>query len=192
MLVVGGFNSSNTSHLQEIAEFRGIPSYWVDGGKRIGPGNKISHKLLVCLVIFLLWMCSNLDDCRLNHFLTQHGELVEKENWLPEGPIKIGVTSGASTPDKVSLLASCFHDMLQLHLLLMHLTIMFSCEYSHPVFFFPSRLLKMFWKRCFSWSAMRYCKRRKVVRDSTLARKRSTQLGEWKFLASCIYMYTEL
>lgn len=29
-----------------------------------------------------------------------HGELVETKGWLKDGPLRVGVTSGASTPDR--------------------------------------------------------------------------------------------
>ncbi|MEG4114876.1 MULTISPECIES: 4-hydroxy-3-methylbut-2-enyl diphosphate reductase [unclassified Microcoleus] len=76
MLVIGGFNSSNTTHLQEIAIDKNIPSYHIDCAERILPGNRIEHKPL-------------------------GADLVVAEGWLPEGKIVVGVTSGASTPDKV-------------------------------------------------------------------------------------------
>jgi len=77
MLVIGGFNSSNTQHLQEISEDKSIPSFWVDTPERLtAESNTILHK-------------------------TAHGELVETKDWLPEGKLIIGVTSGASTPDRV-------------------------------------------------------------------------------------------
>ncbi|MBC6421676.1 MAG: 4-hydroxy-3-methylbut-2-enyl diphosphate reductase [Hormoscilla sp. SP12CHS1] len=76
IVVIGGFNSSNTTHLQEMAIARNIPSYHIDSVERILPGNRLEHKPL-------------------------HEDLEVKENWLPEGQIIVGVTSGASTPDKV-------------------------------------------------------------------------------------------
>jgi len=76
MIVIGGFNSSNTTHLQEIAIERNIPSYHIDSVERIKDANKLEHKPL--------------------------GKEIEiASNWLLEGKITVGVTSGASTPDKV-------------------------------------------------------------------------------------------
>jgi 4-hydroxy-3-methylbut-2-enyl diphosphate reductase len=76
MVVIGGFNSSNTTHLQEISVEKAIPSYHIDSASRIGPGNRVEHKPL-------------------------NQPLEMTEDWLPDGPIVVGVTSGASTPDKV-------------------------------------------------------------------------------------------
>jgi len=76
MVVIGGYNSSNTTHLQEIAVSRGIRSFHIDTPERIGPGNRIEHMPL-------------------------GGDLAVEEPFLPEGDIRVGITSGASTPDRV-------------------------------------------------------------------------------------------
>ncbi|MEB3217642.1 MAG: 4-hydroxy-3-methylbut-2-enyl diphosphate reductase [Nostocales cyanobacterium 94392] len=76
MIVIGGFNSSNTSHLQEIAVERELPSYHIDSVARIISPDSIEH-------------------CQLN------GNIEISEQWLPDGKIVVGITSGASTPDKV-------------------------------------------------------------------------------------------
>ncbi|TYQ23312.1 4-hydroxy-3-methylbut-2-enyl diphosphate reductase [Pseudanabaena sp. UWO310] len=76
MIVIGGYNSSNTTHLQEIAIERNLPSYHIDDVHRILSAEAIEHKPL-------------------------GKEIEQSVNWLPTGKISIGVTSGASTPDRV-------------------------------------------------------------------------------------------
>ena len=77
MVVIGGYNSSNTTHLQEIAVSRGIRSFHIDTPERIGEEtNTITHMPL-------------------------EGELITEKEFLPTGNIKVGITSGASTPDRV-------------------------------------------------------------------------------------------
>lgn len=78
MLVVGGFNSSNTSHLREIAA-QYCPTYHVDGvGCLISP-RQIRH-----------WAPAQSPDPEI------------LEDWLPSRrPLEIGLTAGASTPNKV-------------------------------------------------------------------------------------------
>jgi len=76
MLVIGGFNSSNTTHLQEIAIAKNFISYHIDSSDRIKDDNTVEHKPL-------------------------DKNIEVQDNWLPDGKITVGVTSGASTPDKV-------------------------------------------------------------------------------------------
>ena len=76
MIVVGGFNSSNTGHLCEIAAEH-FPSFHIDDVSRIEGGSRIVHK-------------KPLSD-----------EILVTENWLPEGFCRIGFTAGASTPNLV-------------------------------------------------------------------------------------------
>lgn len=76
-VVVGGYNSSNTSHLVELCE-RKFPTYFIKDETEILSGEVIRH-----------------------FDLHAHG-LKETQNWLPAtSPAKIILTSGASCPDSV-------------------------------------------------------------------------------------------
>eukprot|EP00904_Undaria_pinnatifida_P010157 jgi/Undpi1/6271/HiC_scaffold_20.g08755.m1 len=75
MLVVGGWDSSNTQHLAEISANSNIPTYWVNKANCVQADGSISH----------------VDPHTMEELRT--------ENFLPPGPLVIGVTSGASTPD---------------------------------------------------------------------------------------------
>ena len=76
LLVVGGYNSSNTSHLAEMGEEK-LPTYFVLNASRLLSGDEIKHY--------------NLHEKR---------EVIAK-NWLPRGPIVVGITAGASCPNNL-------------------------------------------------------------------------------------------
>lgn len=74
MVVIGGFNSSNTSHLVEIASGR-TPTFHIEGSGDIISRRWIRHKPL------------------------EDPDPVVEGGWLPAGDAVIGVTAGASTPN---------------------------------------------------------------------------------------------
>ncbi len=78
MVVIGGYNSSNTNNLAIIADERVPKSYHIASGDCI-EGDAIRHKPAGTPL-----------DAR---------EEVEETNWLPDGPVRIGLTAGASTPN---------------------------------------------------------------------------------------------
>lgn len=76
-MVVGGYNSSNTSHIVELCEEK-LPTYFISGADKI-----ISNEVI-------------------NHFNFKKGLELTTEKYLPEKEkVKIILTSGASCPDAV-------------------------------------------------------------------------------------------
>ena len=75
LVVVGGYNSSNTTHLLEIGLSRHVPTFHVADASAIASATAIRHQPL--------------------HARAE----VESRGWLPAGPASIGLTAGASTPN---------------------------------------------------------------------------------------------
>lgn len=75
MLIVGGYNSSNTGHLLDISA-RKMPAYHICDANEILSTSEIRHQPY------------------------NRKETIVTESWLPEGPVRIGITAGASTPNR--------------------------------------------------------------------------------------------
>ena len=76
LLVVGGYNSSNTSHLAEMGEEK-LPTYFVLNASRLVSPSEIKH-----------------------YDLHVKAEVIARD-WLPQGPVVIGITAGASCPNNL-------------------------------------------------------------------------------------------
>ncbi len=76
LIVVGGYNSSNTSHLAEMGESK-LPTYFIKNAAKMESSQLIRH-------------------------YNQHIRAeVETRDWLPPGKITVGVTAGASCPNNL-------------------------------------------------------------------------------------------
>jgi 4-hydroxy-3-methylbut-2-enyl diphosphate reductase len=76
LIVVGGYNSSNTSHLAEMGE-KVLPTYFIKNAAKMESDKLIKH---------------------YNQHL--HKE-IEAPNWLPAGKVTVGITAGASCPNNL-------------------------------------------------------------------------------------------
>ena len=76
LLVIGGYNSSNTSHLAEMGEAK-LPTFFIKNAAKMISAKGIQH---------------------YNQHL--HKE-VETTDWLPSGNITVGITAGASCPNNL-------------------------------------------------------------------------------------------
>lgn len=77
MVVIGGYNSSNTNHLAHLCREYTTAYHICDADRIDVEARSIRHK----------------------PELDAGADEVEVADWLPDGPVSIGVTAGASTPD---------------------------------------------------------------------------------------------
>lgn len=76
LLVIGGYNSSNTSHLAEMGEAK-LATYFIKNAAKMA-----SDQLIV-------------------HYDQHQKKEVETGDWLPAGRITVGITAGASCPNNL-------------------------------------------------------------------------------------------
>ncbi len=88
LLVVGGYNSSNTSHLAEMGEAK-LPTFFIRNSSRLESRERIVHYDL------------------------HKKEEIATEGWLPNRPLTIGLTAGASCPN--NLIEDAILRLFELH-----------------------------------------------------------------------------
>ena len=76
LIVVGGYNSSNTSHLAEMGE-KVLPTFFIKNAAKM-----VSDKLII-------------------HYNLHRQQEVDTSDWLPSGKITVGITAGASCPNNL-------------------------------------------------------------------------------------------
>jgi 4-hydroxy-3-methylbut-2-enyl diphosphate reductase len=77
LLVVGGYNSSNTSHLAEMGEGK-VPTYFIKDATEMESAQQ------------------------LHHFLQHTHKMALAEDWLTlKGKLTVGITAGASCPNNL-------------------------------------------------------------------------------------------
>ncbi len=76
LLVIGGYNSSNTSHLAEMGEAK-LPTYFIKNAAKME-----SDKLI-------------------RHYDQNKHEEIGSPDWLPLGKVTVGITAGASCPNNL-------------------------------------------------------------------------------------------
>jgi len=82
-VLVRGDSADVACFLKEIPELAGVPAYWVNSAACVDVArNKVTHKLA-------------------------HGELIETEPWIKDGPITIGIHLAHNCSNQIALVLTC-------------------------------------------------------------------------------------